>query len=491
MRKWLGRPHPESREAVSGSYGYADGEDKVIDTDASGLVTNLVGGTGAIVKRGAGAVRIDDPGHESGFSSLAAEEGALTLRFGFRDDAAIRFDASDTASFTKTYETEEGGQTVTNLLWWQDSVGGKVAHSAHENGFSYKYADASASSTTNPVLKTVEMRPGVWRPAVDFLERLNVRNDVYGKDPDGKDASTVNPETGLPYAYEKNPRKSAGFQFESYGNTTLYNVKEVHAVHKDTTVTSGRIFGQRNSDLDFERSGGAFLSTSYSAKVLAGSTYCNAEAVETPAATKVPAGFNVISHQIPDGVPVTAISMDRNCNSGGTMTSEYVGYATAHTPEVCQYIDRMLMHKWLGEARPVWTRAFDSLVAAKDATLTIDCDPHEAMSAATLGGAGTIVAPELRNVAALELVSPETCLAVQGDVVFADEGTVSFETVAARLQPGEYVVFSADRIANPEVVDAWTLSNVNLPANRIFTLKCVGNALVLKVEKRGSLLIVR
>ena len=35
------------------------------------------------------------------------------------------------------------------------------------------------------------------------------------------------------------------------------------------------------------------------------------------------------------------------------------------------------------------------------------------------------------------------------------------------------------------------LSSVSLPANRIFTLQCVGNMLVLKVEKRGALLIVR
>ena len=146
------------------------------------------------------------------------------------------------------------------------------------------------------------------------------------------------------------------------------------------------------------------------------------------------------------------------------------------------------MHKWFGTPVPVWVRPLQSLVAAEATTLTLETD--DGVSVGSLGGSGTIVASSLQNVSSLALDNPLKCLTVSSEVTFADNGTVEFGSVDARLAPGDYVIFSAGKIVNPDAFASWTLTG-DLPGRHILSLVVEGNDVILRVASYGMMILIR
>ena len=483
MAKWLGKPHPESAEGVASGYRFASGADGIIDVSEN-LTVNALTGASSIVKRGAGAVRVDDVAHATEISSVAVEEGSLTLRLDIPDDAAYRYDASDLDSFVKTYTTDDGnGGLTTNIVRWADQVRGSEAFSAHEGGFSTKYADSTAltgsgSTTTNPVLAYVEMPDGVKRPTVDFHRYLNVAT-LYNK-------VNMDPEVGHPDgAYTT---KSAGFKLEKINSAaTDLLFGESHIIFSDANGSQAMyLFGDWSTHTNYYRgTSGKILGGSANSALLNGRTFIDGERV-APLEGTLSAGFHAVSFQPVNAVRIATLALERNCNSGGCRISECSVYTNQHSEEVCQLIDRRLMRKWFGADRAPWLTAFDSLSAAKGATVTLEA--QDAVSVGELAGAGTIAGDDFRDVSAItvtDLVSP---LKAEAAVSFADVCTVTLDCDLPKLAAGTYTLFEADAI-----VAAPTRINVVavVPRNRQIAVRVDGNAIVMDVTVDGSVLIVR
>ena len=498
MKKWLGQDHPESAAGFKSVATYPVDKPVVVDTDAKGVTVDVAGGNGTFVKRGAGTVTFDAPAAVSNYTALAAEGGSFTVKLDIADDAFYRYDASDLSSFTNTYLTSDGnGGLVTNILDWTDQVSGRLASSAHKNGFS-EYGGFSCGTCTNPTLAYVEMPDGVARPTVNFGEYNNVAW-IWGSD-------TKSP---VPLG---SFNSSSGMQLDDYGNTGKYGFKEMHAIYADRpkdngsgldnramifTARSANPLTKKNEESLWRGSSGALFKGGYESKGVfvnesdfVSEGVVHKDGLAVPITEKLGEGFHLVSIQPTNLVNVSSISLDRNCNAGGCYVSEYVAYKEPHTPEVFAFIEAKLMRKWFGTAadRPAWFTDFELLTAKKGATLTLDTMAK--VSAAELAGAGTIDAPEITDVSSLALTVPTETLATTAAVTLENGGTVSFSGDVSALPVGEYTVFTAGSIANPGAISTWTVEG-NFRASRIVSLRCADGAVILKVEPKGLLLIVR
>ena len=486
MQKWLGKPHPESAEGVEAhDYTFGGNVDEVVDTGASDMVvTNLSGGTGSLIKYGAGTLTLTDMTALTNGMSFVAEEGTLELPLDIPDDAFIRLDASDLASFTRTYTTDDGaGGLVTNITRWADQVSGREAFSVTENGLSSSFAGASGSCCTNPTLVYAEMPDGSMKPAVDFGGYLNVATLWTGS------PRHITPE---------NMNGSAGMKLPGFETSGACGVNEAHVVVADWDGDRGVFFGQwLNQDYDYytRRAGYMFRSPyhKYGGAICYGNVYLDGSKLtvmphEQPFSRYT---FHLVSIQPTNTLDVGALSMERNCNSGGNRICEYVGYKKAHSREVFEFIQKKLMAKWFGSARPNWFRNFTTLRAAEGAT--IDINTPAAVTAGELSGGGTIAAPEVRGVSSITVDRAGKPIVVSGKVTLAASGVVHVLDMSAASEPGDYTLFSADEIAFADDgnIAEWLFDAAPVRRSHVVTLVKDGQLLKLRVHPRSTVMVLR
>ena len=486
MQKWLGKPHPESAEGTEArDYAFGENVDKVVDTGASDMVvTNLSGGTDSLVKYGAGTLTLTDVTALTNGTSFAVEEGRIELPLDIPDDAFIRLDASDLSSFTRTYTTDDGaGGLITNITRWADQVSGREAFSVTENGLSAQYAGASGSCCTNPTLVYSEMPDGSMKPAVDFGGYLNVATLWTGS------PRHITPE---------NMNGSAGMKLPGFETAGACGVKEAHVVVADWDSDEGVFFGQwLNQDYDYytRKAGYMFRSPyhKYGGAICYGNVYLDGSKLtvmphEQPFSRYT---FHLVSIQPTNTLDVGALSMERNCNSGGNRICEYVGYKNAHSPEVFEFIQKKLMAKWFGSARPDWFRDFTTLRAAEGATINIDTPA--AVTVGELSGGGTIAVPEVKDVSSITIDKAGTPVVVSGKVTLAASGVVHVREMPADGASGDYALLSAGELAFAEggSLAGWRLDASPLRRSRVYNLVFEGQEIKLRIDVRGSVLVVR
>ncbi|MBQ2631838.1 MAG: hypothetical protein IJG13_19345, partial [Kiritimatiellae bacterium] len=486
MQKWLGKPHPESAEGVEArDYAFGENVDEVVDTGSSDMVvTNLSGSSGSLVKYGSGTLVLTDVTALTNGTSFAAEEGRLELPLDIPDDAFVRLDASDLSSFTRTYTTDDGaGGLITNITRWADQVSGREAFSVTENGLSAQYAGASGSCCTNPTLVYSEMPDGSMKPAVDFGGYLNVATLWTGS------PRHITPE---------NMNGSAGMKLPGFETAGACGVKEAHVVVADWDSDEGVFFGQwLNQDYDYytRKAGYMFRSPyhKYGGAICYGNVYLDGSKLtvmphEQPFSRYT---FHLVSIQPTNTLDVGALSMERNCNSGGNRICEYVGYKNAHSPEVFEFIQKKLMAKWFGSARPDWFRDFTTLRAAEGATINIDTPA--AVTVSELSGGGTIAVPEVKDVSSITIDKAGTPVVVSGKVTLAASGVVHVREMPADGASGDYALLSAGELAFAEggSLAGWRLDASPLRRSRVYNLVFEGQEIKLRIDVRGSVLVVR
>lgn len=446
MDKWLGKAHPLAAAPAPG-YSFASDVDAVLDASDDLTVSSLAGGTGDVVKRGAGTVTLGDAVDVSAIRSLTVEEGEIVLGIrSFLDEALYHFDASDAS----TYETAAGGRVD---LW----------HDVRGNGV---YATNSVlSDKGNPSLQQVEVASGVTRPMISFGLR-NWGGSMFFS----RNFSTLREEYAfskgaddgfLPFCWSKdNPQDPS---------TSNYN--------------------------DYYRSGSVVLNASSSAETLrSGRIWINgAEKAYSDTVDAKVAALWGFSHT--GDTHVNALGLDRGSPNGGYI-GEQIAFARQLTPVERNYLQQHLLYKWLGQGTDVaWTNAALSAVSvARGAAVTMmgAADPF----VAELAGAGQISASLVQGVRAVRVAAADAAegayLTVSGKVSFGDAVTVSLVgTGKVFAQPGEYTLLEA--VGGFENADGarWTLDAGDLETSRVYRLRVRQDKLVLEVQTKGLLLIVR
>ena len=456
MDKWLGSPHPAAAAVPTPSYRFAAGVDPVIDIDSDTTISSITGGTGDVIKRGDGNVVVASL-VDASWKSVKVEAGGLSARIDApSEEMAYHFDASDPDKYLDVYE-EGGKQYVTK---WKDvRDNGIVATNLrvpHSSGSWYNGGSGTVVQVTFP--------SGETRTGVDC-------------------GSFSSGSTGAGYGF------SQGFT----------NIREGFTVWKNQNANwQCALFGSYPSVADYYRAndGLPFSSTSSSPNVRNGEIWVDGVETNNDVVLKdnLPHVLNVRTLA---NTTVNALSMIQ-CFGGGQVLFEQFALTEKLSPERRKYWQDYLTWKWFGAAtdpEPVWTNAYFSTVSvAKGAALTLTGAADPIVDA--LDGAGTITANVLQGVAAIsaegEAVAAGDHLTVDGKVTFGDAVVVSLSGGGKVFDaPGDYTILEATGgLENVDLAN-WSCDTSVFSDLRSYTLKQVGNAIVLRVERKGAVLIVR
>lgn len=318
IRKWLGTTHPElgDRKELR-EVAYDAASPNVISSDGDLDIGKMMGGTGVLVKKGAGSVAIGDV---SGLKSISVEGGVLTLpdELAFvRRDALFCFDASDANAFTTTVGEDYSGKTVTNVVQWIDS---------RENGVSGvgvepPYARRENLVSALPTLVNVETAPGVRRTVLDCGTRRMYDSTAAHK-------------------------SAAAFGF----NQTFANVVEVYGIVADAHgENAGWFWGDwQGSKYDFARGkNGALFGTDTCDAVKTGDIRIDGtgghEATETLAS-----GYHLLGVVATGPTTISSFALDRSYRAGGVCIGESLAFSRQLSQNERTCLEKYLMCKWLG-----------------------------------------------------------------------------------------------------------------------------------------------
>lgn len=487
MRKWLGRRHPAETAAPSLSFGEAAAS--ILDIEADLTVPSLSGGTGEVVKRGAGDVTVGKVAAGTSVRSVSVEAGGLTLTLPsatFLDEATHRFDALDARGFADV-ETVDG---VTNVNAWTDSVAGLRAT-----------AETDGLSNVRPQRVTVETRTGVRRPVVDFGEVSWSTNAVVVQ------------------------RDSASMLFAS----PIADVKEAVAVvaDRDAARPYQSIFGGRDGNVSFNRGldGRLYYADDAHADFKASSlvrnahTYCNGARTEG-ANFRVPSGFNVFDWTMtndetgestpwPDNHEEIGGFARLGCalaggqtavaRRGGLYVAEFLTFRRILKKAERDALSAYLKWKWLGEARPApqATNRLERISVAAGSTLTLGGDAAlSAIDVSSLAGAGTVSVPAMSFAGALDVTlanGQADVLTVDGALTQAGPVTVNVtvDPSGGRLSPGDYPILAARELVGFDAA-RWTVRVRTAPRGLVFDRVALRAGVVcLRVSRSGFLFVVR
>ena len=207
-------------------------------------------------------------------------------------------------------------------------------------------------------------------------------------------------------------------------------------------------------------------------------------------------GFQLIEFRPGANTRVGALALDRNCNAGGCYLCEVIGFSRELTDDERTSLRAQLRHKWFGKAPPQADIA--AVAVASGATLDVG---DSSVVAKTLSGGGVLkcsglTARDADDRPAELKIGWRSPTDVDGETVLAPVSfpngvhvTVTFEYEELRdVTPGEWTIFTAnDLTLDPSVL---TVED-NLTGRRRVSVFVRGNTIVLKVEPRGSLLIIR
>lgn len=485
MEKWLNRTHPAT-VPVRPTLAFAPDADVVLSSQGPLDIADLTGGNGRFVKRGPGSVSVR-AGWES-LGSVSVEEGRLSLEMTngagpLSDEALFHFDVSDADSL-ELHDSDGAG--VTNIASWADVRGNGLSATAARN--SYAKAD--------PTLVSVETRPGVWRPAVDFggySGRLYVEST-------GADVNA--------------PVSSASSAQLSFSQIQA-GVKDVYLVYADAPderrawILGGDSYYMREV---IDGSGAIFqgykkAEVAYVQSWLRGNAVVDGVSVEQ--STVLPAGFHTIAVATSndksttvgafaggsatgagDGAQVAAFA-------GGCRISEALAFNRVLTAEERAWLTGYLDYKWFGEGEAPVTNGLSSVSVAAGATLSFHGAESTLVRTESLAGAGRVVCPALMlsGTLASSLANGISggCLTVDGKLKIDGPVTLalSIDTSAGRLRPGDYPILAASSMDGFDP-GGWTISAT--PADSrvgCWTVVKRGNVLYLAVRKPGMVLIVK
>lgn len=333
MAKWLGKEHPANIAKV-GELSFAAGADAVIDTDRDLSVDKVSGGSGRIVKKGAGSATVE--GIRLGIDNpeVVVEEGSLTIGSSSNlvNEALFHFDASDIDSLT--YYVEDG---ITNVTAAADVRGnGLVARSAYD-GYNAGVVPSNYA-VSDPVLDMVETKPGVWRPAFDFGDR------------NAKDVGR---------------QKASAFYFQRDGASMYFtNVRETFVVARQKEGDRyvfvnilGSGFGltsQASGALDYYRGAAELVydgGLGYPGFANNGSVRIDGvDGAGFTATLSYDDGFRLLEF-IPGGnTRVGGLALDRTSTVGGSWICEAIGFSRELTTEERAYLRNLMRAKWFEDA---------------------------------------------------------------------------------------------------------------------------------------------
>ena len=418
MAKWLGRKHPAADGTVK-ELAFAAGKDAVVDTDRDIDVAAVSGGNGRIVKKGSGAAVIATlPGLDA--SEVVVEDGSVSIVSKLMDEALFHFDASDIDSLS--YYVENG---VTNVTAAADVRGnGLVARSAYD-------AAIHEQAVTNPVLRTVETRTGVYRPSFDFGARH---------------------ASGSTYA------DSAAFCFQTNGVDMYFtNVRETFVVARQKEGTryvfnpiigSGvGAYGKASGALHYYRGTAELIerTNGYSGFANEGSVRIDGvDGIGMEATLNYEDGFRLLEF-IPGGeTRVGGIACDRIYAVGGSWVCEMIGFSRELTTDERAYLRASMRAKWF-EDTP-W--------------------PSTGALSVTVGAGTTRFADVMLNPSSLEVTVPQ--------------GTPE----------GTYVLVTSESGFVGTDPSAWNVSFV-APGSYVHKLVVDGTQLRLVLSKKGTAVILR
>ena len=462
LKKWLGKDHPFTGPQTV-TFAFAEGIEPVIDTEGDMTVARVQGGTGDVVKRGAGAVEVDEPICVDGnnWKSISVEGGELVVSVpGEPDDGAYyHFDAS--AIETMTY-TVDGGKT--NVSVWADADGRDIC----ATNITTDYVAGGA-----PRLKGFAFQDGKTRNGLDFgAQFVDPSSSAMWMDKSFenlfKEGIAVYQSQGTDYRTPifstTNQKLRSGTVYMRGDDGQLSCSSDYTEVYKDWYA------------YDFDTDKFIFTDGSYALK------------------DNLPHLVNTV----PQGtgqITIDAIAFQQ-IFGGGLAMFEQVGFTNRLSAARRDWWQRHLAYKWFGQGvDPVWTNCYLSAVSvAADATLTLTGGANPLV--ATLSGAGTVNATALQGVESLTFdigdVANGDALMVNGAVTFADAVHVTVGgSDAIRLSVGNYTLLETSKDLGDLDLSSWTIDVSELSEKRTYAVRQIGNRIVLSVQKKGMAVIVR
>ena len=462
MKRYLNKEHPECT-SVKPKLEFAAEVSPTIAAEAGAdiQIAGVSGGTGKLVKQGEGnatvALHLDDASAD--ITSVAIASGELKIDNSLKtQDAIFHFDASAAETLT-TYTTEDGTTYVTGM----DDADGRDLRALSTIIASQDGATASNNkgiSFTNPVLRTVgEVR----RPVLDF-GRASFRDFVN---------------------WNKYP-ESACMAFSQ----RFENVQELFVVvaQKNMSLplacdTEKRYYLLGAQPPFIYDKGGE------SRNVAWGSIWVDGVSVDNGEYALSEGEYHLFTFKTLTGTAAAVSTIANNIYQigGGQNFCEIIGFSKELSDDERASLERKLMEKWFGSAS---TNTLDSINVAANAKL--DFAQRELLSVSSLGGGGELRGADFVDVAVVSVAQSPSGgwekLTVCGDVSFANSVNVSFAVSDRKaIQPGVYTILSAENIWADGSV--WTVSG--MPDRFICTVFQSGNDLMLKIERKGALLIVR
>ncbi|MDD4018600.1 MAG: hypothetical protein PHV28_11735 [Kiritimatiellae bacterium] len=471
MNKWLGKAHPESVPTAKLEQVSLLADGTSLGADMSLEVSRLSGtvpGNGAFTKTGSGTLSIQVFDVEN-LRSLTVEGGTLSFTpFDFKSRAAFHFDASDAASFS-TSLTDSGA--TTNVLNWADTRGNGLTTycpiSAYAPG-----AKNGELVFTNPVLRVLEMRPGVFRPAVDF-------GSFSGYYTNTQTAGS----SGLSFSYDG-----------VTANARFTNIVEAFSVFSDRGSAHNWVFCDSTS-YHYHRAGAQILTDNEAPHGTRAGTkdgYHAVDGVEVAWNYNLPSGFHMINFAPTSNTAICRFAFDRTSNGGGSYIAESIGFSNVLSVARRKFLESYLMYKWLGAPEPVWTNELDEVAVAGGASLEVG--GTDTLAVSRISGSGSITVAKVTGVSELSFTADASgqidALSVNGELSFAP--AVSVEVVFAdpdAAVPGDYPLVAATALGETNV-RAWTLTT-NLSTAYSALLVRQNNTVLLRVIPKGIIVILR
>lgn len=460
MNRWTGKRHPEfSVPSKSPTLAFSGDAELGSDTEATYAA---VTGSGSLVKTGIGSATITNELADS-FTDLAVEGGTLTIAKPSdpEDRSIYHFDASDASTFTDYFVDANGETNVQQIA----DVRGNGTYAYKRDP--YYPSSGSLFAVTNPIVRFAEFAPGVTRPYLDFLTHSG-RN----VDPPKGAGLAINPQPGSTAAKEIHAVVATHSACDLICGASSISFKRGLKDYNDTKAKIFRMTGE---------------SSACSEDVLNG--YIAVDGVITAASKYLDYDkFYLLSVAPLSGMDASSISLEMANTSGGRCYGEIMAFSEYLSAKERAYRQNKLMYKWFGQGEdPVWTNELDSVAVAAGSILTVQ---GGAIAVPTISGSGMIAASKVLGISTINLAATDRTtldgLAVDGVADFAESVTVNIAG-AVDLAPGEYTLVSATSLANVDLA-SWTLS---VQPKRPYTLKQVGNSVVLAIEGPGLILIVQ
>ena len=271
---------------------------------------------------------------------------------------------------------------------------------------------------------------------------------------------------------------------------TVFAEKESNRMRQALVGTrSAKTFYRGEQDKGLQRKGAILDAVNAAAGARNG--YVSLDGVQVDATNTVitkASGVHVVSFAPLTPQPVDSLAYEGNKGVivGGCRFGEHLAFKNPlSTNEHCNIV-RYMMYKWFETPWTFFGGNLQSIDLRANTTLTVTgALLPDAVVVGALSGAGTLVASNVTEVAALNVAPEEGPFTVSGNVTFANAVDVNVALYAKPVQE-DYPIFTATELANVDL-SAWTInvqSAVTLYRTK-FALKQNGNTIFLRVLRPG------